>query len=256
MRLLRPSASLLISVAPPLAHAVTVGAVNLRAATALNSQLASSTQALQAFAENPIVPLALEDFTQTLLVGNPVARRARARAGQLQLLHAGVPQPGEPHLREHRPRHAVAGVDSCSPPPDPTTRASPPRRPPTGRRSNTPSSSSAIIDNNHLHANPYPNVTGPGQPPNNCEAGNETYLAGKAVIEQRARSHRHRARTDESRTEPVRRKVSELDARESRPGAGQARGRADESSALVAPLRPDARRRAGSDQPRRGSGPS
>ncbi len=24
--------------------------------------------------------------------------------------------------------------------------------------------SSAIIDNNHLHANPYPNVTGPGQP--------------------------------------------------------------------------------------------
>ena len=57
MRLLRPSASLLVSVAPPLAHAVTVGAVNLNAATALNSQLASAAQALQAFAENPIVPV-------------------------------------------------------------------------------------------------------------------------------------------------------------------------------------------------------
>ncbi len=58
MHLLRPSASLLVSVAPPLAHAVTVGAVNLNAATALNQQLASAAQALQAFAQNPIVPVA------------------------------------------------------------------------------------------------------------------------------------------------------------------------------------------------------
>src|SRR5271155_2004901 len=66
LHLLRPSAALLIDVAPSLGHAVTVGAVNLRAATALNQQLASSAQALQAFGENPVVPLALEDFTQTL----------------------------------------------------------------------------------------------------------------------------------------------------------------------------------------------
>ena len=38
-----------------------------------------------------------------------------------------------------------------------------------------------IIDNNHLHAQPYPNVAGPGQP-QVCEAGNETYVPGKAVI--------------------------------------------------------------------------
>ena len=38
-----------------------------------------------------------------------------------------------------------------------------------------------IVDNNHLHYNPYPNVTGPGQP-QLCEAGNETYVPGKAVI--------------------------------------------------------------------------
>ena len=38
-----------------------------------------------------------------------------------------------------------------------------------------------IIDNNHVHANPYPNVGGPGQP-KVCEAGNETYIPGKVEI--------------------------------------------------------------------------
>ncbi len=36
-------------------------------------------------------------------------------------------------------------------------------------------------DNNHLHVNPYPNVAGPGQP-QECEAGNEPYKVGEAVI--------------------------------------------------------------------------
>ena len=72
--------------------------------------------------------------------------------------------------------------------------------------------STAIIDNNHLHANPYPNVTGPGQPPSNCEAGNENYIDRQGRDRQRARRHRHDARTDDPRTEPVRRTVSELDA--------------------------------------------
>ena len=41
--------------------------------------------------------------------------------------------------------------------------------------------STAIIDNNHVHANPYPNVGGPGQP-KVCEAGNEGYEKGKALV--------------------------------------------------------------------------
>ncbi len=41
--------------------------------------------------------------------------------------------------------------------------------------------SKAIIDNNHLHFNPYPNTYGPGQGPA-CEAGNESYLVGKAQL--------------------------------------------------------------------------
>jgi len=58
---------------------------------------------------------------------------------------------------------------------------------PATRPANGPSiehrfGSTAIVDNNHLHYNPYPNVTGPGQPPANCEAGNENYIQGKAVL--------------------------------------------------------------------------
>jgi len=41
--------------------------------------------------------------------------------------------------------------------------------------------STAIIDNNHVHANPYPNVAGPGQR-KVCEAGNEGYEKGKTLI--------------------------------------------------------------------------
>jgi len=39
----------------------------------------------------------------------------------------------------------------------------------------------ALVNNNFLHANPYPNVAGPGQP-RLCEAGNEKYVAGKLVV--------------------------------------------------------------------------
>ncbi len=72
MHLLRPSASALRTVAPQLGHAFSVGAVNLAAATALNTRLAESAQALEEFAQNPVVPLAFEDFAQTLEIGNPL----------------------------------------------------------------------------------------------------------------------------------------------------------------------------------------
>ena len=82
MHLLRPSANALRTVAPPLGHAFNEGAINLKAATALNTQLAESSQALQEFGHNPIVTLGLEDFTQTLTDRQPAARRDRARAGR------------------------------------------------------------------------------------------------------------------------------------------------------------------------------
>src|SRR5258707_15814344 len=82
MHLLRPSAADLVTVAPPLGHAFKEGAVNLAAATDLNSKLAESSEALAKFGQNPIVTLAFKDFTHTVEVGNPVLAGGGPRQGQ------------------------------------------------------------------------------------------------------------------------------------------------------------------------------
>jgi ABC-type transporter Mla subunit MlaD len=181
MHLLRPSARLLVSVAPPLAHAVTVGAVNLKAATALNAQLASSAQALQAFAQNPIVPLALEDFTQTLQIGNPVLAGLaplQATCNYFTLAFRNLAS----LTSESIGVGTLSRTSLVLSPNGLNNEGFPSSAPANGPSIEHPFHSSAIIDNNHVHANPYPNVAGPGQPPANCEAGGESYIPGKAVV--------------------------------------------------------------------------
>jgi virulence factor Mce-like protein len=179
MHLLRPSAHSLRTVAPPLGHAFAEGAVNLRAATALNSQLASSAQALQSFAANPVVLAGLEDFAQTLEYGNPfLAGLAPAQAycnyitlafrnvASLQAENVGV--------------GAVARAGAVIAPTGPNNEGYPSSAPANGPSTEHVFGSTAIIDNNHVHTDPYPNVAGPGQP-KLCEAANEAYEKGKAV---------------------------------------------------------------------------
>ena len=50
---------------------------------------------------------------------------------------------------------------------------------------------SSPLDRNYLHVNPYPNTAAPGQP-QECEAGNEPYMAGPAGDRQRPRQPGHR----------------------------------------------------------------
>jgi MlaD protein len=181
MHLLRPSASLLVSVAPPLGHAVTVGAVNLNAATALNSELASSAQALKAFAENPIVPVALEDFAQTLQFANPVLAGLaplQANCNYFTLAFRNLAS----LTSENIGLGTLSRASLVLSPTGPNNEGFPSSAPANGPSVEHPFDSTAIIDNNHVHVNPYPNVTGPGQPPQNCEAANENYIPGKAVI--------------------------------------------------------------------------
>ena len=94
MRLLRPSADRSRR-SRPFAHAFSVGTTNLKAAESLTTSPAATAKSLERFAKNPIVILALEEFTRTAELGGPAARRARARAGELQLPDAHVPQPRE-----------------------------------------------------------------------------------------------------------------------------------------------------------------
>jgi|HubBroStandDraft_2_1064218.scaffolds.fasta_scaffold00010_7 virulence factor Mce-like protein len=184
MHLLRPSANDLRTVAPQLGHAFSQGAVNFAAATSLNTRLAESSKALSEFAQNPVVPLSLEDFQQTLEVGNPllaglapeqtncnyltlafrnVASLEAENVGVGTIARAGVLLAPTGANNEGYPSSAPAN----GPSEEPVVGTKPLQYTDT--------------KNNHLHVNQYPNVTGPGQP-DVCEAGNETYVPGQPEI--------------------------------------------------------------------------
>jgi virulence factor Mce-like protein len=180
MHLLRPSAHSLRTVAPPLGHAFTVGAVNLNSATSLNTQLASSSRALAEFGQNPIVALGLEDFTKTLEYGEPVVAGlageqafcnyitlAFRNLSSLQAENVGV--------------GAVARAGAKLAPTGPNNEGFPSSAPANGPSTEHVFGTKIIIDNNHVHANPYPNVGAAGQP-RVCEAANESYEKGKAIF--------------------------------------------------------------------------
>jgi virulence factor Mce-like protein len=180
MHLLRPSAHSLVSVAPQLGQAVTEGAVNLAAATELNKQLAESSQALAEFGKNPIVTLGLEDFTNTLTIGNPLLAGiapeqavcnywtlAFRNVASLESETVGI--------------GTLARSGFVLSPSGPNNEGYPSSAPANGPSVEHVFNSTKLIDNNHVHANPYPNVAGPGQPMV-CEAGNQTYIPGQSVI--------------------------------------------------------------------------
>jgi virulence factor Mce-like protein len=179
MSLLRPSAASLVHVAPPLGHAFKVGAVNLKEATTLNNQLASSAVALQSFASNPVVTLGLEDFTQTLELGNPfIAGLAPAQTfcNYLTLTFRNVASLSSETVGVG----ALGRASAVLAPTGPNNEGYPSSAPANGPSTEHVFGSTQVIDNNHVHLNPYPNVGGPGQA-KLCEAGNESYEKGKAV---------------------------------------------------------------------------
>jgi hypothetical protein len=169
MRLLRPSATALRGAAPALAGALTAGARNLGPATALNRRLTVSLATLQAFALDPLVELGLSDATGTARAGAPLAADlagAQTVCNYVTLFFrniASLLSEGDSIGTWQRYMIVIA-------PQGPNNEGAPSSAPANG-----PS------NDNHLHVNPYPYVAAPGQP-RACEAGNESYLAGRTVI--------------------------------------------------------------------------
>jgi virulence factor Mce-like protein len=180
MHLLRPSAQALVTVAPELGHAVTEGAINLAAATALNTQIAESSKAIAEFGHNPVVTLGLEDFTHTLEVGNPLLAGIapeQAVCNYWTLAFRNVASLESENIGIG----TLARAGFVLAPTGPNNEGYPSSAPANGPSTEHVFNSPVIIDNNHVHVNPYPNVAGPGQPMV-CEAGNETYIPKQAVI--------------------------------------------------------------------------
>jgi hypothetical protein len=180
MHLLRPSAAALVTVAPPLGHAFKEGAVTLKEATTLNTRLAESSQALANFGQNPVVALGLEDFTQTLQIANPLLAGIapeQAACNYWTLAFRNVASLESETIGVG----TLARAELKLAPLGPNNEGYPSSAIANGPSTEHPFHSTRIIDSNHVHANPYPNVAGPGQP-QLCEAGNETWLPGKAVV--------------------------------------------------------------------------
>ena len=181
MHLLRPSASALRTVAPQLGHAFSVGAVNLAAATALNTRLAESSQGLEEFAKNPVIPLAFEDFARTLEIGNPLL--AGIAPEQVNCNYWTLAFRNLASLEsESIGVGTLARASTVLSPSGPNNEGYPASAIANGPDIEKSAGIAAVIKNNHLHYNPYPNVTGPGQPAEVCEAGNEKYVAGEAQV--------------------------------------------------------------------------
>lgn len=183
-RLLRPSASVLRTTAGPLGHAFEVGAVNLRAATTVNKELPGALQGFREFSEDPVVTLGLEEFTKTVLLGNPLLAGlapAQTTCNYVSLALRNLTNVISENIGVGTMARAVP-VFSPSGPNNEGLPASAPANGPSVERALTGTTVlGPIVENNHLHYTPYPNVAGPGQP-KECEAGNQSYEVGKTVI--------------------------------------------------------------------------
>jgi ABC-type transporter Mla subunit MlaD len=187
MRLLRPTASALRVSAEPLGNAFEVGAVNLRAAIALNAALNEAAKAFQAFAQNPVVTLAIEDLTQTTTLGNPILAGLapeQVTCNYLTLAFRNVASLFSEDIGIGTLARTLPVLSPGGPNAEGFPASAPASGPSIDRAPGVfgkPGELGPPINDNYLHDNPYPNVAGPGQP-HECEAGNETYAVGKTVI--------------------------------------------------------------------------
>ena len=175
MHLLNPSAKALETVAPQLASAFHEGAINLRAASAVTQGTQQSAIALEKFAKNPLVTLAFEDFTRTAELGGPLLAGlapAQVKCNYVTLAFRNLASIQSQSVGVGTIAHSNVLISPLGP----NSEGYPASEPANG-----PSEEPNGKDTNHLHVNPYPYVSAPGQPAR-CEAGNEHYSVGQQSI--------------------------------------------------------------------------
>jgi virulence factor Mce-like protein len=168
-RELQPGAAALRTSAPLLASAFTVGTTQVRRAAALNERAATTLKALQAFAEDPQVPLGIHGLLGTVQQFSPTVANlagAQVTCNYLALLLNNAAS----ILSDGPPQGKVLRTSLVATPLGPDSEVGPAAAPANG-----------TTLENHLHANPYPFVGAPGQG-KACLAADEKYTPGKTVI--------------------------------------------------------------------------
>ena len=163
----------LSTAAPDLADALEIGTPTLKRSVAFNKRLKPAFEALERFADDPLVTLgvaATSTSTATILaptVAHLTPAQTVCNYGTLWFRNvASLLSVGDANGTSQR-------FIIIATPQGPNNEGGPSSAPANG---GVPGQ-----QDNYLHANPYPNTASPGQP-KECEAGNEPFLVGKQVI--------------------------------------------------------------------------
>jgi virulence factor Mce-like protein len=148
----------------------------LDVATKLNARVVATLNAIDTFVGDPRVLPALQRLTRTANLLDPViafATPAQTTCNYLTLFFRNLGST----LSESDTVGTFLRTDPLVAAQLPNSEAGPAAAPANG----PPDSPDARIRDTYLHSNPYPNTAAPGQT-NECEAGNELYVAKKQVI--------------------------------------------------------------------------
>jgi virulence factor Mce-like protein len=171
---LRPGIRAIRNAAPDLSSAFAHGRRTLPRSVRLNRELEPTFRSLQAFAEDPMSSLGLNGLrTATRLLRPITADLAPMQTvcNYLTLWFRNIAS----HLSEGDARGTWQRFIIIAAPAGPNNEGGPASAPANG------SPEPDAQDANFLHTNPYPNTPGGGRT-NECEAGNEPWLKGRAVI--------------------------------------------------------------------------
>jgi hypothetical protein len=168
MHELRPGVAALKTAAPVLSDALKTGIRVLPRTPPLNERLAALLLELQKFSNDPLVPQGINGTTQVVNDLNPTLQYlapTQTQCNYVTLWFRNISS----LLSEGDRNGTWQRFIIVTTPQGPNNEGGPASAPADGPN-----------QDNHVHLNPYPNTGAPGQP-QECEAGNEPYLAGKTV---------------------------------------------------------------------------
>jgi ABC-type transporter Mla subunit MlaD len=189
---LQPGTRALRASASDLADAFVTGTTNVRRSISLNEDLTGFLRSLQRFSQDPLVPVALRDLTETIAVLDPTL--SYLTPAQTVCNYVGLFFRNASFLLSEGDSNGTwLRFVPIITPQGPNNETGPSSSPASGG-----GPSAVHSTRNFLHYNPYPTAAGPGQT-RECEAANETYAPGRTVIGNIAGSQG--TSTDEQRVE-------------------------------------------------------
>jgi virulence factor Mce-like protein len=168
-RELRPGVRTLPHAAPILADALEIGTPVLRKTPAFNRDLENVFHSLDAFVADPFVPRGIKRLDQTVGTLKPLLEYitpAQTVCNYATLWFRNIAS----HLSVGDKNGTWQRFIIVASPSGPNNEGGPSSKPADGP-----------TEENHLHANPYPNTAAPGQT-QECEAANEDYYRGKTIV--------------------------------------------------------------------------